>query len=297
MRYIRLRFENDIGELIFDSEHLRIIALEGLGTPQKTYDTIEYIGYDGVFTTNSKKTSRAINIKFDVGTSDIRRVMRILDKGGTLFLQCGNIRRKIEVQQINVDEPSDNRTLRTVTAQFICDNPYFNDPEDINVECYSVAGNIIYTESTCNLSQSVVWGECVNNRVLEIDSDCKIEPVFEIRSVGTTQNGGGFQILRVNDAYGDDEDSDNIIQCLSFNYDTADGEVITINLDGRNEKGYRYAISDKNGSILSYRSNNTSLSKFWLEVGKNRIVVKNNNAASKLNVRMKYNNNYVEAIY
>lgn len=298
MKYIRLRFENDIGELIFDGEHLRILALEGLGTPQKTYDTIEYIGYDGVFTTNSKKTSRTINIKFDVVTLNLRHVMRVLDSGGTLYVQCGSVRRKITVNQITVGEPEPHEIVSTVTAQFICDNPYFNDWKENEVACYSVTKNIKYSSGSWNLSDKVVWGSLISDGIITNDSDSKIEPVFEIRIVGTTENGGGFEILRVNDNYStDDTNDDNIIQRLSFNYDTVDGEVITVNLDGRNEKGYRYAVSDKNGSILNYRSDDTSLSKFWLKIGKNRIVVKNSNADSKLNVTMRYNNKYTEAVY
>lgn len=302
MKYIRLRFKNDIGELIFDNEHFKIIALEGLGTPQKVYNTVEYVGYDGVFTTNGKKSNRAINIKFDIGgynrTADLRHVMRVLDSGGTLYLQCGDIRRKIKVQQINVDEPEDNRVISTVTAQFICDSPFFNDWEENEVACYKVTGKIVYTKNTCNLSTPTIWGELISDRIIDIDSDCESEPIFEIRVAGTTSNGGGFEILRVNDSYStSDTDRKNVIQSLIFDYDTQDGEVITINLDGRNKLGYRYAVSDKNGSILNFRSDDTSLSKFRLVPGNNRIVVKNNNNGSRLNVLMKYNNNYTEAVY
>lgn len=301
MRYIRLRFKNDVGELIFDNEHLRIIALEGLGTPQKTYNAIEYVGYDGIFTTDSKRTSRTITIKFDVGGSraeTLRRVMRVFDSPGTLYLQCGDIRRKIGVSQINVDEPEDNRVISTVTAQLICDSPFFNDREENEVACYKVTGKIVYTANTCNLSTPTIWGELISDRIIDIDSDCESEPIFEIRVAGTTSNGGGFEILRVNDSYStSDTDRKNVIQSLIFYYDTQDGEVITINLDGRNKIGYRYAVSDKNGSILNFRSDDTSLSKFRLVPGNNRIVVKNNNNGSRLNVLMKYNNNYAEAVY
>lgn len=302
MRYIRLKYKNDMGELIFDNEHLRIIALEGLGTPQKTYNVIEYVGYDGVFTTSGKRTSRTVSVKFDIEGFDraenLHRVMRILDRPGVLYFQCGNIRRKISVSRINVDEPEDNRVISTVTAQFICDNPFFNDWEENEVACYKITKNIKCQNGSWNLSTPVIWGELVNDSVINIDSDSEIEPIFEIRVTGTTSNGGGFEILRVNDSYSTaDTNGKNIIQRLSFNYSTVDGEVITINLDGRNSLGYRYAVSDTNGSILNCRSDDTSLSKFKLAIGRNRIVVKNNNSGSRLNVLMKYNNNYTEAVY
>lgn len=294
MRYIRLRFENDIGEVIFDNDNFHILALEGLGTPQKTYNMLEYVGYDGIFTTNSKRTSRTINIKFDIGgksrVQDLRHIMRVFDIGGTLYLQCGDIRRKIAVSQINVDEPEDHTVISTVTAQFICDSPFFNDWEERQVSCYEVINNIKYQDNAWNLSTPTVWGELRNDKIINIDSDCETEPIFEIRVTGTTSNGGGFEILRVSD-------NSDIIQRLSFNYDTQDSETITINLDGRNAIGHRYAISDKNGSILNYRSDDTSLSNFKLVPGKNRIVVKNNNLNSRLNVIMRYNNNYAEAVY
>ncbi len=305
-RYIYMTFENDIGILVFSRDDLRIIAIEGLGVPSKEYKTLSYVGYDGAFTVSEKKKSRAITVKFDVSSCDhiqyeISRIMRILDKGGTLKLQCGSVRKKIEVSQVIVSEPADNRVFRTMTVQFVCDSPFFNDYDDTEKLCYDVEGQIIGTEeggwNIGTADAPVVWGGAINDKIIINSGDYKVEPTFIITVSGS--GSSGFEILKVSKYYSTgDTDDENVLQRLKFTCSLCNGEVITVNLDGRHENG-RFVRSSKQGSLINYRSADTSLSKFWLDVGENRIATRKLNSDAELNIviKMIYNNNYAEAVY
>ena len=298
MRYISITYENKNGVLRFDRDHLHILAISGLGTPQKVYTSHEYVGYDGAFTDGEKKSSRAITLKFDFPENqyEIRKIMRVLDIGGTLKLQCGKIRRKITVNQVSVSEPEDKYAIRVFTIQFKCDSPFFNDYNDTEKACFDVAGGIVeWTLGT--EGNPIVWGRLIHDCIITNGGDYPIEPTFIINVMGNSSDNSTLSILKVNDSYtSDDADEANVLQKISFTHTFKSGEEITVNLNGRDDNG-RYIRSSIDGNISHKRDSGISLSKFKLDTGDNRIVVKHDIEDASVSVRIIYNNNYAEAVY
>lgn len=240
-------------------------------------------------------------------------LFRVLSREGTLYFSSGSKIRRIFANQVSVsDFESYGGCARAFSAQFICDNPYFFDETPIRVSCYSIKNNLKYDESaqSWRLDTPTKWGLLENDTIIENSGITRAFPTFIVRaftsssssSEAETENTGeaassggssapseGFEILRT-----DINNPEKVIQKFKICRAMQDGEEITICFDPRSEKGRRYIENSSGESLLSYRSEDSSLSDFYLEPGKNRIIVNNLSENRTISAYLKYENSYIE---
>ncbi len=295
-------FKNNLGEIKFSgdgSSSFSLTGISGLGLPDKYYQTREYLDSDGQSTISSRFTARTITIAFDLKGDNISKLTaslyRILSQSGTLTVISSNSQRSIEVNQITVDSFTEKgSTYRSFTAQFICDDPFFKDLMPVSLPCYQLINNIRYNSESglWNLDVPTVWGETSNDMLLINSGDFKTFPVFTIYSNGDAIDDGGFEILRVNP-----QNPDEVISRFALNYALTDGETITLCFNPRSPENRRYIESSKGTNLLNYRSENSSLSDFYLDCGENRLIVNNLSQGNVLSASLSYDNQYIEGVF
>lgn len=297
-----LIFKNELGELTFSgdgSSPLVIREITGLGTPDKIYQTREYLDFDGQSTISSKFAPRIITISFDICGEDISahtaNVYRVLSKPGTLYTYFVGSNRRITVNQISVDSfVRHGSRFRSLVAQLICDNPYFADHIPVSFSCYETGNNLKYDPEadSWHLDTPTVWGIRINDKPFMNSGDIRTYPVFSITSYGDASSSNGFEILRVNP-----DNPSEIIQRFCLNYAMSDEETVTICFDSRMGDGRRFVSSSSGKSLLNYRSEDSSLSNFWIDPGENRIIFNNLSEGNTISASVFYENQYVEGVY
>ena len=295
-------FKNDLGELTFsgdNSSDFAIRNISGLGTPEKIYETRRFLDFDGQITTSSRFDARTITMSVDITKGDASalsaRLYRILSKGGTLYTYFKNGSRRIEVNQVSVDSFTSHGSLfRSFVIMFVCDNPYFFDALPITKPCYEIQKNICFNPETnsWNLDTLTIWGSNSNDVILNNSGDTAIYPIFTIHSMGASNDDAGIELLRV-----DPYNPDNVIQRFKLLYPLSDGEVITLCFNQRSDENRRYIKSSLNTNLLNFRSEDSSLSGFYLEPGENRVILNNLSYGNKLSASLYYDNQYIEGVY
>lgn len=295
-------FENDIGTLSFSGDRsapLAISEINGLGTPDKTYHTRNYIGFDGQTTISSQFAPRTISMVFDIVSGDVSemssKIYRVFSKGGTLYTDFKNGSRKIEVNQVFVDSfTRRGNTFRSFVVQLVCDNPYFSDFSPILKPCYGIVKNICYDNETqsWNLDVPTVWGSNTNDVILINAGASRVYPTLTIHCFGDAENNNGIELLRVNP-----ENPDEILQRFAITHKLSDGEVITLCFNQRSDLNRRYISSSLGIDLLNLRTEDSSLANFFLEPGENRIILNNLSSGNTLSASITYDNQYIEGVY
>ncbi len=297
-----ITFQNELGTLSFSGEgssNLAVSEIQGLGTPDKNYQTRNYIDFDGQTTISSSFTPRTISMVFDIVSGDVSKISsdiyRIFSKGGTLYTEFKNGARRIEVNQIFVDSFVPRGTaLRSFVVQFICDNPYFSDTYPILKACYETVKNIRYDSKTksWNLDTPLIWGTNSNDVTLINSGDSRVYPTLTVYSSGTAEDNRGIELLRV-----DPKNPDNVLQRFAITHKLSDGEVITFCFNQRSDLKRRYIKSSLGTNLLNTRTEDSSLDNFYLEPGENRIILNNLSPGNTLSASITYDNQYVEGVY
>lgn len=295
-------FKNDLGELTFsgdNSSEFAIRSISGLGTPEKIYETRRFLDFDGQITTSSRFDARTITMNVDITKGDASflsaKLYRILSKSGTLYTYFKNGSRRIYANQVSVDSfVSNGSVFRSFVIQFICDNPHFSDTLPIIEPCYEIQKNIRFNPETnsWNLDASLVWGSNSNDVILNNKGDTIVYPIFTIHSIGTSNDDMGIELLRV-----DPDNPEVVLQRFKLLYALSDGEVITLCFNQRSDENRRYIKSSLGTNLLNFRSKDSSLSGFYLEPGRNRIILNNLSAGNKLSASLSYDNQYIEGVY
>ena len=295
-------FENDIGTLSFSGDRSASLAISeiiGLGTPEKNYQTRNYIGFDGQSTISSQFLPRTITMAFDIVSGDVSeissKIYRVFSRGGTLYVDFKNGTRRIEVNQITVDSFTPHgTTLRSFVVQFVCDNPYFSDDIPVLKPCYETVKNIKYdTESqSWNLSTPIVWGTNNNDVILVNSGDSRVYPTLTVHSFGNADNDNGIELIRVNP-----HNPEEVLQRFAITHQLSDGEVITFCFNQRSDLNRRYIKSSLGTNLLNTRTEDSSLADFFLEPGENRIILNNLSTGNILSASISYDNQYVEGVY
>ncbi|MBE7012203.1 MAG: hypothetical protein E7415_05970 [Ruminococcaceae bacterium] len=295
-------FQNDIGTLKFSGDRsfqLAIYELLGLGTPEKTYQTRNYIDFDGQTTISSTFNPRTISMAFDITYGDVSemsaKIYRIFSKGGTLYIDFKNKSRRIEVNQVSVDSfSSHGSSLRSFVVQFTCDNPYFSDNSPITKPCYETVKNICFDNEaqSWNLDTPTVWGTNNNDVILINSGDSLVYPLITVYSTGDADSNNGIELLRVNP-----DKPDEILQRFAITHALSDGEVISICFNQRSDINRRYIKSNLGTNLLNSRTEDSSLDNFFLVPGKNRIILNNLSYGNVISATVHYDNQYVEGVY
>lgn len=295
-------FKNNLGEIKFSgdgSSPFSLTGVTGLGLPDKYYQTREYLDSDGQTTVSSRFTARTITLAFDLKGDNVSSLTaslyRILSQSGTLTVVSSNSQRSITVNQITVDSFTEKGyAYRSFTAQFTCDDPFFRDLQAISLPCYQLINNIRYDSEngSWNLDTSEIWGETSNDMQLINSGDFKSFPIFTVYSYGDAIDDGGFEILRVNS-----QNPAETLQRFALNYALTDGESVTLCFNPRSDLNRRYIKSSKGTNLLNHRSENSSLSDFYLDCGENRLIVNNLSQGNELSASVSYENQYIEGVF
>nr|DAG49073.1 MAG TPA: tail protein [Caudoviricetes sp.] len=279
MTYIT--YENEAGRLEFcggGGAPLRIIAIDGLGIPPRTFETAAYYRQPGQETLSATDEPRTITIKFDLNScgdiiQDVSQITRILYHPGTLTIYNSNRQRSINCY-CGAFEPADRyRQIRAFAAQFVCDFPYFTDGEIHKNDIIKVT-NLIKTRFSFPMPFSTLVAEADIVNLGDVDT----EPEFYIYNTGSAFTDKVISIY--NDTTG---------QKVSFRASMGLESAIQVNIAARQ-------ILLDSTDITSQITTDTFLSDFWLQPGKNHIRADTADHSGGLGVVCCHRNLYIEAV-
>ncbi len=280
---LTLIYKNALGTVTMTGrgrDDVRICSIEGLGPVNYDYTTAVYSGQRGQKTIFSRALERSITIALEVTGGDISSVMsqllRVLSEGGTLYIKAFHLDRRIECSQVQIPDVTGvlKGEIATFAVQFISDDPYFEDGEDIVVPLYKQT-KLLSTpfEMPC------ILGEIVMGAEIEILGTIAVEPTITMYYPDAL--GGIENITITNQTTGKSI-------CLDYTPQEDD----TVEIDVKNRK----ITSSKNGNIINYISEDTFLGDFVLERGMNVISVDLGDVSSGFTVQCRYSNLYNEAV-
>ena len=281
---LELLFKNEFGTVTMsgrgDTAPLRITAIEGLGLVQREYNAAIYSGYDGQETLDSRAAARCITIALEVMSENITQVardaLRVFSQNGMLYIKNEDLYRRIYCSQVQI--PDVTRVLRgqiaTLTVQFVCDSPYFEDAADTTVPLYKRT-KLLSTPFTL----PTMFGEIVLGGNIEIKGTISVEPIITIYY--PTALEGAESIVLTNETTG---------KRIQLDYAPQADDMVTI--DVKNRKIY----STLSGNLINYLTNDSFLGDFVLSRGKNVISLDLGDVTSDFTVECKYNNLYNEAV-
>lgn len=277
---MKITFYNEVGSVVFGggktSSRFKIIEIDGLGFCGKSYDFVSYYNTDGQDTISEKIMPRTVTIKgdfeFSDNTEEFAEALSVLNKKGTLEVESGNIKRKIDARCTDFLQGERQGKFLPFSIQFICDEPYFESSTAYMVPVYRTIPNI-----NSEFSFPDYFSKRISRRNLFIDSNAETEPIFLI--VAGNNPIGEMEI--VNHTSG---------ERLKINYEPFSNDYITV--DVKNRKIYNQAGE----SLISYLSDDSFFDGFHLYPGDNDVEVLIGTANDKLDVVCKYNNKYLEAV-
>ncbi len=278
-----IRYKNSQGtvEISGDSaKSIRLTELDGLGIAEREYITANVSGYDGQETISSRALPRAVTLSIEICGGDISatvsKVLRILSNPGWLYIENGEIRRRIYCNQVKIPDPV--RVLKgriaKLAVQFVCDNPYFED------ECESTVPLYVRTKNLSTpFTLPAVFGTTTMGAVIKNQGDCIIEPCIYINCPKELQNAE--TVIITNNTTG---------KKIVLEYAPCAEDKITVDIKNRKIE------SNIMGNLLSNLSDDTFLGDFVLEKGTNELSVVVGDIQSAFTVECKYSNIYCEAV-
>ena len=279
---LNLKYKSGRGEVRLSGDSsaiFRITETDGFGVAERSYTTATYTGSDGQSTISSKYLPRTITLSGDIVSDDIRtefsRAVDIMSEPGYLYVSDGGADRRIYCNQMNF--PDINRILRgkiaTFAVQFVCDSPYFEDAADTEIPIYRRIKNL----STPFTLPAVFGTTAAENTAFNIGS-AAVEPIIAIRFTKTLSSAETVTVT--NSTTG---------ASVSFSYTPQSGDVVKIDIPERR------LTSSRLGTITEQLSDDTYLSDFRLERGRNVIGVSVGDAQSGAVVACIFNNKYLES--
>lgn len=259
---------------------LVLCGLSGLNPPGREYTTQIYLGIHGQETVSERLLPRTVTLSIERRPEcgmTVGELYRILSCTGTLTVWRDNRAYTVSTNQVTVSEAVEKGDFTLFTAQYVCDNPYFTDKAPRRIVCFETENQIRYENGSWTLGTEqtpVVWTTTNSTKEILNEGDAPAEPKIVIYGVGTPEEGA-FIELQITDTAG------ALLSRMVLNYAIADGETVTVNCDGRNPEG-RFIVSDRNGDIVSYKSGETSLSKFRFPVGKSVFRLLNHSETGRL---------------
>lgn len=281
--------KNDYGELIIGcSGKAKLINIDGLGLPQKETQTVSYAGQPGQTTLTIRDMPRTITLTIDFKgrQDDILKLYRMIYNEVDITILSGDIRRKTTGLCIN---PADvegiiyHRMYKAV-LQFVCDDPYFHDIFETK---FDISGrknmfpNLV-EDDTYYINLPAVATVRASESSIVNNGAVKVYPIIEIynnTSDTVISETTGLIIQNI-----------TIGAQIEIERDMKPSEQITIDLP------HRKIISNIDGNITNYISDDTVLSNFYLNTGKNVISVENQNTMQNTVTIVRFNNNYEAAV-
>lgn len=287
---MRIVIQNDFGKFEIGGgrdKKARLITIEGIGIPAKDDTTIVFEGQAGKTVTGSRDLERVITMSLDFSGDEceVEKLYRIIHKPVEILFFLGNRRRMIRGRCTTATDITGiiYHRLQSAVLQFVCYNPYFLD---FNKTVKAISAN---EDQFPNTNMDGKWYVELPAKATLRSSKASIYNYgdVEIYPLITLQNNKTIDTL-----------SDNSSITLSnlttgkdviLEYQMSAGENVIIDLENR------AITSDINGSIVSCISDDTVLSDFYLEVGKNDIVIEAGSAENIFAVAH-YFNQYVSVV-
>lgn len=279
---LKLSYKNNRGtaELCGGSSPFRVTQITGLGLPERQFMTTSYTGYDGQETYGSTCLARSITMAGDISSrtlrSDLQLLADILSVPGYLYIQSGEMERRIFCNQTVF--PDAERILHgkicTFTVQFVCDNPYFENAQDISVPLYSRTKNL-----TTSFLLPCTFGTTVAGADIKLCCSNSVEPIIHVLFPETLEHS--TTVVLTNETTG---------KKIELDYVPSGGEEIVIDIKNRT------ATSTVNGNIINSLSDDTFLSEFYLGYPENRLNAMVGDISAGIFVECIYNEKYSEAM-
>jgi len=281
-------FKNDLGELAlhagpYPSTGIFIKSMQGLGFVATEDAVVSYVNQPGQVVVSQKDPARVITLSCDIVGRDnsaelLRRMIRILRKEGRLTVCDGVVRRAIRCRCTHVEEPErKSRHIFSTVLQFTCDCPYFTDAKERQVTLFE-RRDLVQGSFTL----PCVFTERVHRCIVYNQGDFRAEPVFRLYNTKTAETvESAADILFVNHTTG---------QKIVLTHLMTEGEVVTVDIPNRKVE------SSVCGNLISFLSQDSYLSDFWLEQGVNDLEIINHNTETNTSVLLCYDNQYIEAV-
>lgn len=277
----RIIFYNDKGSITFgggaSGSNWRIIEADGLGLSGKSYKSCVFENYVGQETVSVRVNARTITLKGDFFMaenykSEYKAALAVLDNEGTLEIRQEDGNRRIRAYCTQFLPQLRKGNYIPFTVQFICDEPYFESAQAYELPIFKVIPR---------LSRDFVFpgmfSERVTRRNVFIGSNAETEPVIIIRS---GRNPSGYLYIQ-NHTSG---------ESLTINYEPLSEEFITVDVKNRR-------ITNQNGdNLLAYLADDSFFDGFHLYPGDNDIEVSIGTANTELEVFLRYNERFLEAV-
>lgn len=277
---MKLVYENERGKIVMgggSSDGFNITQISGLSIPENDVNTVRYPNIAGQLVTQSTPMERIITISADV-FDDNRRILqkaiKVLTLPGVMTISTSGKMKKINCRCISFEPNKRKGQFIPFTVQFCADYPYF---EDLNETKTNISKREGMLKSPfvleCAFSERIRKNNVINH------GDIKTEPVVFISSETDTSCPEGISVINHADG--------NVI---TLKTDISAGEVITVDIKSRK------ITSNKRGNIISCLAEESSLSRFLLDVGVSEIEVSAPGSDGNIRVVVAHCNNYVSMI-
>ena len=280
---LTLTYKNDFGTVTINGTGkgaVRLCGIDGLGIASNEYITAVYTGQDGQSTLSARVLPRCITLALEV-TGDnfaktLKDTLKVLSRQGMLYIESENLSRRIQCNQVQI--PDVDRILKgkisTIAVQFVCDNPYFEDSEDIVLPLYGR-----YKGLETPFSMPCVFGEIIAGAQIENVGDLDVDPQITLYYPDLLENAENVTVVNTTTGKG-----------ICLDYAPQAGDIVVIDVKSRT------ITSSKSGNLLNYISADTFLGDFVLKRGINQISVSLGDVTSGFAVQCRYSNLYQEAV-
>ena len=275
-------FYNSCGSVVFgggrSESRFKIIEADGLGLSGKSFKSCIFENSVGQKTVDVHDNARTITLKGDffIGgdyLDDYKEAFAVFDKEGVLEIRHrgGAFRIKAYCTQFLPLEKKGE--YMPFTIQFVCDEPYFESAAGYEVPIFKTIGRL-----DSDFEFPGMFSERITRRNVYISSNARTEPVITIKT-GREPSG----VLHIQNHTSGEQ--------LDINYEPLSREYITV--DVKNRK-----IFNQNGdNLLTYLANDSFFDGFHLFPGDNDVEVRIGTANIELEVMLRYNECFLEAVF
>lgn len=288
---MRIMLKNSNGSFeIGGGEHssAHLIACSGLGIPEKETKTVTFSSQAGVTLQSMRDSTRTITITFDFfgNRRVVENLYKIIYAPVEILFFSGSLRRKISgvcIRATEIDSIIYNE-WQSITIQFFCAKPYFEDLEKIIVPVEQKEDHFpnLYENGEWFVNLPAVATTHITEATINNFGAIAVYPIITIyNNAESVSSSDVFGLVIVNASTG---------AKITLEHNIAMGETIIFDLPRRR------ITSDINNDITNKISDDTVLGDFTLVPGENIISAENKNKADDITAQIEYINKYAAVI-
>ncbi len=266
----------------------RIIETEGFGLPSKELQSVTFEGQPGRVVNSCRDMERTILISFDFfgDANEVERFFKIIYHPVEIVCFTAEGRRRTTGRCVNAFDVGNiiyNR-FRSAALQFVCDDPYFHDYKPLRLPISQKFDKLPnkWEGGAWYIELPAVATVRTNNAVITNKGNTSVYPVVYIKTLKTAADSP--------ESYGITLSNNTTGKTVTLEYNMSPGEEITFDFPHRN------ITSSQSGNITNKISDDTVLSDFFLDVGRNSIAVSSLNLNDDIRAEIEYTNNYITAV-